>query len=409
MDMKERIGVRPVVTAAIAVTVVTMVGAQSDVPRAAPASVGLSRAKLEEATTLLQQFVADRKVAGAVAAVARQGKVAYFETIGVQDLESRTPMSARSLFRIYSMTRPITAVGAMMLHEEGKFRLEDPIGKFLPEFRAVMVMSPQGPRRPAREITVEDLLLHTSGINDRQSELYRREHVRQRSQALPQLIANIVRVGLMEDPGTRHRYGEGTSVVGRLIEVWSGKPLDVFFEERIFRPLRMRDSGFVVRADQKPQWTTVYAPGAGGLTANEVEDVPFTEKPALLEGTVGVVTTVPDYLRFCQMLMNRGELDGVRLLTRESVERLTRNGLPEAVLKQRGRGDVGWGLINANVVLDQSSPLRGEYSWDGTAGTIFWIDPAREMITLLFAPARPSNPDGIRQKFKAVVQQAIVP
>jgi CubicO group peptidase (beta-lactamase class C family) len=144
------------------------------------------------------------------------------------------------------------------------------------------------------------------------------------------------------------------------------------------------------------------------LTVSEVEEVPFTEKPALLEGTVGLVTTITDYMRFCQMLLNRGELDGVRLLRRESVDRMITNGLPDSVLKQRGRGDVGWGLINANVILDPSSPLRGEYSWDGTAGTIFWVDPAREMITLLFAPARPSNPGGIRQKFKAIIQQAIV-
>jgi CubicO group peptidase (beta-lactamase class C family) len=122
---------------------------------------------------------------------------------------------------------------------------------------------------------------------------------------------------------------------------------------------------------------------------------------------VGLVTTVPDYLRFCQLLLNRGELDGVRLLSPETVDRMVANGLPPAVLQQR-RGNVGWGLVNANVTLDPASPLTGEYSWDGTAGTIFWIDPKREMITLLFAPARPSNPDSIRQKFKAIVQQAIV-
>jgi CubicO group peptidase (beta-lactamase class C family) len=171
----------------------------------------------------------------------------------------------------------------------------------------------------------------------------------------------------------------------------------------------MIDTGFVVRPDQKARWTTVYGPArAGGLVVSEVEDVPFTERPALLEGTVGLVTTVPDYLRFCQMLLNGGELDGVRILPRPTIEGMTANGLSPAVLEQRGRGDVGWGLINANVILDPASPLKGEYSWDGTAGTIFWIDPAREMITLLFAPARPSNPDGIRQKFKAIVQQAIV-
>jgi CubicO group peptidase (beta-lactamase class C family) len=396
---------RRLIIVAVALGLTTFVEGQG-LPRAAPAAVGLNEAKLSEATALLRQFVTERKIAGAVAAVARRGRLAYFETVGVQDLETRTPMSERSVFRIYSMTRQITAVAAMMLHDEGKFALADPIAKYLPEFAGVTVRGTDGPRKPARGITVEDLLLHTSGINDRQTELYRLEKVRSRAEALPQLMANIVRVGLMEDPGTRYRYGESTSVVGRLIEVWSGQPLDVFFERRIFAPLQMVDTGFVVRPDQRARFTTVYGPAAGGgLAVSEVEEVPFTEKPALLEGTVGLVTTVPDYLRFCQMLLNGGELGGVRVLRRETVDRMVRNGLPQAILQQR-RGNVGWGLINANVMLDPSSPLNGEYSWDGTAGTIFWIDPAREMITLLFAPARPSNPDGLRQKFKEIVRDA---
>ena len=377
-------------------------------PRATPESVGLSSAELRKATDLLHGFVADRKIAGAVAAVARRGRLAYFETVGAQDLETRTPMTDRSVFRIYSMTRPITAVAAMMLLEEERFRLDDAISKYLPEFAGVMVNAADGARPPTRAITVQDLLLHTSGINDRQSELYRRENVRNRAHTLPQLMRNIIRVGLMEDPGTRHRYGESTSVVGRLIEVWSGKPLDEFFDERIFTPLKMIDTGFVVRADQRARWTTVYAPvQGGGLAPNEVEEIPFTDRPALLEGTVGLVSTVPDFLRFSQMLLNKGELDGVRLLKADTAENLVVNGLSEGVLKQRGRGETGWALANVNVVLDPASPLRGEYSWDGTAGTIFWVDPAREMITLLFAPARPSNPDGIRQKFKGIVQQAV--
>ncbi len=391
---------------AVAVSLSILVQAQG-LPRVAPAVVGLDQAKLGEATRLLAQFVAEQKIAGAIAAVARRGRLAYFETVGVQDLESKTPMSDRTVFRIYSMTRQVTAVAAMMLHEEGKFRLDDPIAKYLAEFAGIQVVTPEGRRPPARAITVEDVFLHTSGINDRQTELYQREKVRSRAEPLPQLMANIVRVGLMEDPGTRFRYGENTSVLGRLVEVWSGMPLDAFLEARVFKPLRMVDSGFVVRPEQRARWTMVYSlANGGGLEVSEVEEVPFTEKPALLEGTVGLVTSVPDYLRFCQMLLNNGELDGTRLLKSETIGRMVINGLPDAVMQER-RGNVGWGLINANVVLDPASPLRGEYSWDGTAGTIFWIDPAREMVTLLFAPARPSNPDGIRQKFKALVQEAL--
>lgn len=392
---------------AVALLVFTVAVQTQGLPRATPASVGLDASKLREATALLTQFVTDRKIAGAVAAVARRGQLAYFETVGVQNLETKTPMTERSVFPVYSMTRQVTAVAAMMLHEDGKFALDDPISKYLPEFRAVMVRAPEGPRKPSRDITVRDVFLHTSGINDRQTDLYRQERVRSRRDTLPQLMANIVRVGLMEDPGTRFRYGENTSVLGRLVEIWSGQPLDVFFETHIFRPLKMVDTGFVVRPDQRARWTTVYAPApGGGLVPSDVEEVPFTETPALLEGTVGLVTTVPDYLRFCELLLRKGELDGVRLLERETVDRMVSNGLPDTIVQQR-RGNVGWALVNANVILDPAAPLKGEYSWDGTAGTIFWIDPAREMITLLFAPARPSNPDGIRQKFKALVQAAI--
>jgi CubicO group peptidase (beta-lactamase class C family) len=402
-----KVGAASMLALPLGVALTIFVQAQG-LPRVAPAAVGLDEAKLREATQLITQFVTDQKIAGAVAAVARRGRLAYFETVGVQDLESKTPMSDRSVFRIYSMTRQVTAVAAMILHDEGKFRLDDPIAKYLPEFAGIQVVTAEGRRPPARAITVEDVFLHTSGINDRQTELYQREKVRSRAEPLPQLMANIVRVGLMEDPGTRFRYGENTSVLGRLVEVWSAMPLDAFFEARVFKPLHMVDTGFIVRQDQRARWTTVYslAKGGGGLEVSEVEDVPFTEKPALLEGTVGLVTSVPDYLRFCQMLLNKGELEGARLLKANTIERMVANGLPDAVLQQR-RGNVGWGLINANVVLDPASPLRGEYSWDGTAGTIFWIDPAREMITLLFAPARPSNPDGIRQKFKALVQEAL--
>lgn len=405
----------PVTILALGVTLAVALGAPAagrsgqGLPRAAPEEVGLSPAPLSEATALLRRFVAERKVAGAVAAVARRGRVAYLEAVGVQDLESATPMAPDSVFRLYSMTRPVTAVAAMILHDEGRFALDDAVARYLPEFGEAMVVGGDGVRRsPARPITVRDLLLHTSGIHDRQSELYRREQVRSRAEPLPRLLANILRVGLMEDPGTRFRYGESTSVVGRLVEVWSGQPLDVFMQARIFTPLGMTDTGFVVRADQRARWTTAYAPGPeGGLVVSEVEEVPFTERPALLEGTVGLVSTVPDFLRFCQMLLNQGTLDGVRVLAPGTVAQMVSNGLAQPVLGGRGRGDVGWGLINANVVIDPASPLVGEYSWDGTAGTIFWIDPAREMITLLFAPARPSNPDGVRQKFKALVQAAV--
>jgi len=389
--------------------VLTAVPAGVSSARAVSAVEGISADRLRDATALLQQFVAEGKIAGAVAAVARDGKLAYLEAVGVQDLASRSPMTDRSLFRIYSMTKPITAVAAMMLYEEGRFRLDDPVAKYIPQFAQVRVVSSPAaaPRPPTRPINIEDLFLHTSGLSHRTSDLYRTAQVRSRAIPMSTFIENLVRTPLMEDPGTRFRYSEATTVLGRLVEIWSGKPFDQFLDERLFRPLKMTDTVFTVEADRRARLATVYTPDqTGGLAATELETVPFTERPALFEGAVGLISTVPDYLRFSQMLINRGELDGARVLKPETVERMTANGLPEPILKDRG-GSMGWGLANVNVLMDSTSPLFGEYGWDGTAGTIFWNDPARRTVTILMIQSSPPNPDDIRQKFKALVQAAV--
>src|SRR5262245_2200394 len=382
-------------------------------PRSTPESVGLNSAKLAEATALLKQYVADRKIAGAVAGVARKGKLVYLESVGVQDLESRAPMTDRSLFRIYSMTKSVTAVAVMMLQEEGKFRLDDPVSKYLPEFKDVGVATAAGVRPPSRAITIEDLLIHTSGLNHRTSEEYRRARVRSRSMTLPEFVAGIVRVPLMEDPGTRYRYSESPTVLGRLVEIWSGKPFDVFLNERILGPLRMSDTAFWAASDARVRLTTVYAPAlGGGLAPVELEDVPFTERPKLLEGAVGLLSTAPDYLRFSQMLLNGGVLDNARLLKASTVQTITANGLSNSVQAARG-GSMGWGIANVNVALNPGPPTypsnRGEYGWDGSAGTIFWVDPGLEMAIVLMTQNSPANPDSLRQRFKTLVQQSIIP
>jgi CubicO group peptidase (beta-lactamase class C family) len=368
---------------------------------------GYAAGPLDEATALLRQFVAERKIAGAVAAVAQHGKTIYLERAGFQDLETRAPMTERSVFRIYSMTKPVTAAAVMMLHESGRFSLTDPVSKFLPEFKDVTVAQPDGTRRPpAREITVQDLLLHTSGLSHRSAELYQASRVRVRTDTLPQFVRKITRAPLMEDPGTRFRYSEGTTVLGRLVEIWSGQPFDVFLAERIFKPLRMTETGFQVRPDQRARLATVYQSARGGaLTAIEIEpEVPFTDRPALLEGAVGLVSTVPDFLRFSQMLLNRGELDGTRMLAAETVDAMVANGLPRTVLGARGNGTRGWGLGNVDVAMD-----TGEYGWDGSAGTIFTVDPRRELITVLMWQSVPADPDGLRARFKAVVDRVVSP
>jgi CubicO group peptidase (beta-lactamase class C family) len=382
--------------------------AQAPLPRVAPESVGYSSERLAEATALLNRYVADQKIAGAVAGVARQGKVAYLQAVGVQDLASKTPMTERSLLRIYSMTKPVTSVAAMILFEEGKFALDDPVSKYIPEFANVKVGLPDGTTRPpARGITVRDLMLHTSGLNHRTSQIYRDEKVRAREYTMQEFIANLVRVPLMEDPGTRYRYSEGTSVLGHLVSIWSGKPFEVFLEERVFRPLGMNDTRFwAATPEQRARLATVYGPG---LAPVEIETIPFTERPTLIEGAVGLLSTVPDYLRFSQMLLNKGALGGTRLLKAENAAMLTTSGLSEAIQTARG-GSMGWALGNVNVLLRQTQNNQssvGEYGWDGTAGTIFWVDPVKETIIILMTQSAPSNPDQIRQRFKEIVARAL--
>jgi CubicO group peptidase (beta-lactamase class C family) len=357
----------------------------------------------DEVSALLKQSVAERKIAGAVAAVAQHGKTIYLEAVGVQDLETRSPMTERTLFRIYSMTKPITAVAVMMLHEAGRFSLTDPVSKYLPEFTDARVVSAGGVMRaPAREITIQDLLLHTSGLSHRSADLYQAAGVRVRTDTLPQFVAKIAHAPLMEDPGTRFRYSEGTTVLGRLVEIWSGQPFDTFLDQRIFKPLGMTDTSFWVRPEQRARLATVYRPARGGLEAFEIEpDAPFTERPALLEGAVGLVSTVPDYLRFCQMLLNRGELNGARLLRAETVDTMTANGLSDAVLRLRG-GKHGWGLGNVDVAID-----TGEYGWDGSAGTVFTVDPRHDLITVLMWQSVPADPDGLRARFHTLVTRAV--
>lgn len=383
--------------------------------RATPESVGMSADRLQQATALLRQYVADRKIIGAVAAVARRGKLVYLEPVGLQSLETKAAMTERSLFRIYSQTKAVTAVAVMMLSDEGRLSIDEPVSKYLPEFRSAMVQDggTGAPRRPSREITIRDLLLHTSGLSHRTSDLYRRLQVRSRAIALPQLVTNITKAPLLEDPGTRFRYSEATTVLGRIVEVVTTRSFDAFVTARILEPLGMDDTAFWVEGDAVARLVTVYQRSQDGTVAPfEIEEVPFTQKPALMEGAVGLVSTAEDFLKFSQMLLGQGQLNGVRLLKADTVAAITANGLPDAVLLTKGNGAVGWGLANVDVVVKPGSrgylTNVGEYGWDGSAGTFFAVDPSRELVVALMTQNLPANPDGLRQKFKAAVLQSIV-
>jgi CubicO group peptidase (beta-lactamase class C family) len=386
--------------------------AQEPLSRVAPEAVGLEVQQLDQVTDLLEQFVAQQRIAGAVVAVARRGRVAYLEAVGLQDLEIGTRMTERSVFRIYSMSKTVTAVAAMILFEEGRFQLSDPVLNFLPEFGDVVVLEEDGSTRPpSRAITIEDLLLHTAGLSHRSSREYREAGVRSRAITLSEFVDNIVRVPLRSDPGTRYRYSAAPTVLGRLVEIWSGQRFDEFLEQRILGPLGMVDTRFWVTDEQRGRFATVYASSEGeALRPHRIEEVPFTQRPALLEGAVGLVSTVPDFLRLSQMLLNGGDLGGVRILRASTVSRMTRNGLTESMLANR-RGGSGWALANVSIVVDpeaaEEGAHAGEYRWDGSAGTEFWVDPSTETIVVTMWQSSPANPGRLRQQIRALVREAI--
>ena len=392
-----------------------------DLQRASPESVGLSSAGLERATAALQAHIDAGDVAGVVAAVARDGKLVYFEALGQRDLQTRDPMPQDALFRLYSMTRSITSTAAMILWEEGKFQLDDPIATYLPQFADQRVFvdagAPDMSQTRARrgDITVRHLLTHTSGIGSRSSPIYRTERVSLRSITLPQMVDNAARVPLFEDPGTRFRYGISTTMLGRLIEIWSGMPLEQFLDERVFEPLGLRDTVFWADRDRADRLATVYRRdnASGALNPHAIEEIPFTEQPTLIEGGVGLLSSTMDFLRFSQMFLNKGELGGTRVLRPETVEMKTRNHIPNSVLPLGTRGYMagsGWGL-GFNVVLDSSAytfPVgEGEYWWDGSAGTRFSIDPEHGIITVIMAQVSPSRGGGFREEFKKLVYDAM--
>ena len=392
-----------------------------ELPRATPESVGLSSERLDEATRGLQAHVDAGDVAGVVAGVVRHGRLVYLEALGGLDRERGMPMRDDALFRLYSMTRPITSLAAMILWQEDRFELDDPVSRYLPEFAGQRVFAEAADpdvaaTRPRRtEMTVEHLLLHTSGLGSRGSAIYRAEQVRLRSITLPQMVSNAARVPLFEDPGTRWRYGISTTILGRLVEVWSGMPFDEFLRQRVLEPLGMTDTVFRVDPSRADRFGPAYRPGPDGeLRPHAIEVVPFTEQPALIEGGVGLVSTVRDYLRFSQMFLNGGELDGVRVLEPDTVATMTVNRVPDALLPlgfgnpQPGRG---WTLGFSAVMDADVFPYpvsTGTFWWDGSSGTRFFIDPVQDMVTVIMAAASPSYGNGFREGFTAAVYAALV-
>ncbi|MDB4155640.1 beta-lactamase family protein [Gammaproteobacteria bacterium] len=390
---------------------------------ASPESVGMSSAALNSATARLQKHIDDGEIAGVVAAVARDGKLVYQVALGKLDRERDADMREDALFRIYSMTREITSVAALRLFEEGAFNFDDPVSKYLPEFsdQRVLLNSEstdlEATRPRVGEMTIAHLLTHTSGLGSRSSALYRENNVRDRAQSLDAMVSKAARVPLFQDPGTEFRYGIHATIIGKLIEVWSGQPFEEYLQQNLLAPLGMTSTLFWAEGNDADRLAQLYRPEAGELSPYAIETVPWTQQPVLVEGGVGLLSSVPDYVRFSQMILDRGKIPGTeeRILSEATAALIYENAVPEAAMPigdSRYWLGSGWSLGGFNVVLDPSTyayPVsKGTIWWDGSAGTRFFIDPIEGTVIVIMAQVSPSNGGGFRENFSHLVDAAII-
>lgn len=392
-----------------------------DLGFASPESVGLSSEKLDLATQRLQQHITDGDIAGVVAAVVRDNKIVYFQSLGLRDLERRLPMTDDALFRQYSMTRQITSTAIMILAQDGRLSVNDPVQKYLPQFEDQRVFEdPANPdmsrtRERNGDMTIAHLLTHTGGLGSRSTAIYRQNNVRDRNITLGEMVDNAARVPLFSDPGTEFRYGISATILGRIVEVVSGTSLQDFLQQRLFSPLQMADTVFWAQDERAQRLATVYRPTNGQLLPYQIESIPFTMRPRLIEGGVGLLSTVMDYVRFSQMLLNDGQFNNRTVLFPETVPLIFANHVPDSVLPLNDRGywqGSGWSLGGFNVVLDPDAyefPVtKGTIWWDGSAGTRYFIDKQENMIVVIMAQISPASGNQFRENFKSLVDEAII-
>lgn len=401
-----------------------------DLPSAKPESVGLSSERLGRIATTVQADIDARKISGMVTLVIRHGQVAWFEAQGSADLEAGKPLQKDSIFRICSMTKPITTTAVMMLYEEGKFLLEDPVSKYLPEFKnpKVLVKPASGPTYtvPAtREITIKDLLRHTSGLtypwNTDLGQAYDdagvADGLAQFDGTIAESTKRLAALPLLFNPGDRFEYGLSIDVLGRLVEVVSGMPLDQFFRTRILDPLGMRDTYFYLPDDKVARLATVYTYYDGKGLARFPEtpiaegpsiysaDYPYKGPRKLFSGGAGLSSTAMDYARFCTMMLNGGKLGDARILSRKSVELMTHDQLGK-IDPEHGFG-LGFGIDGVKVPLHELGSV-GSYNWGGFYYTSFFIDPKEDMIVISMAQLHPTGGLELDQKVKVLAYQALL-
>jgi len=422
---------------AVLMIVLTPLASSKDLPTVRPEIVGMSSERLARIKPLLQRYVDEGKVAGIQTLIARKGKIVHFEQVGKLDLDTHSALREDSLFRIYSMTKPITTTAAMILYEEGKLQLDDPVEKYLPAFKNKKVLVDGELVDATHAITIRELMSHTAGLtygifgNSVIDQKYRVAMFGEGHQfsfnnttinadaskikTLDDLVSAIGPIPLQYQPGTQWVYSLSVDILGAVIEKVSGQSLDAFMLERLFKPLRMNDTFFEVPKEKLQRFGTLQAKDAGGklMVIDRPKTSDFANNVTFFSGGGGLVSSAMDYLRYSQMMLNGGELDGIRILSPTTIDLMTRDQLTQSARlgydpRPGIMGDVSFGLgfglaVKAPRVRSGS---KGSYRWAGIAGTDFWIDP-KEDLTAMILVQMMGYPPALRNEFKTLVYQAI--
>ncbi len=410
---------------------------QSDfLPLAKPEEVGLSSERLQNIGQLIDRYIEKNAIPGAVTLVARKGHIAHFEARGVMDIETKKPMTKDALFRLTSTTKPVTATAILILMEEGKLRLSDPVSKYIPEFKGSQVAvakspalaptsagSGEPPSEPEftvvpanRDITIQDLLTHTSGLAGLGGKIGGKKYAALRAARKPtEVLADFIpRLGSLPldfHPGTKWRYSDaGFEVLARIVEIASGMTFDHFLRQRLFEPLGMKDTFFAVSEEKASQAVTVYRETAKGLEKTG-KPLPLVATQHYLSGAGGLITTAEDFFRFGQMLCNGGELNGHRVLSPGTVELMTSNSVGNLFNGQIRRPPQGMGFgLGGEIVLDAATSgihrSNGSYGWDGAYGTHWWVSRQEQLVVVFMIQVE--ERDLLHRDFENAVTQAII-